>query len=253
MSGTPDALPAELRRKFAEIRKWQVVSKVTTVVVILLVVAMFAWFAFATDSGVRGNFADNARNQKAAEEAIPLVTPMVTASMQTIFEEAAPVYQKLATERYERVRKNLGAQAAVRFNQLPADSGKMMTERLTKALDSAIKKIEPELQAAFPSLTEAQRRDLLIVQFHDTIEERNRAIGTKLEAVSVSEQARIKGVLDKFALPPDEAAGGDEQLGKELVQTLLLLAQQELDTLGTPAPAASAPGAATVIKTGVAK
>lgn len=240
VSGSSDALPSELRGKFASIRRWQMISKFATVLTVIAVVIMFYLFATSTKEKVEANTSDQQRNQKALEAALAELTPSVVSSLQTVATEAGPVYQQLASERFQRVRENLGTKAAVRFQQLPEDGGKVMGERLVRAFESVLKKVEPDLQAAFPSLTDAQRRDLLIAHFHDVIETRNKAIAVKIDAVKANEQSRVKAVLDKFALPPDEAAGGNEQLQKELTQTLLLLAQAELEEM-TSKQAATSP------------
>lgn len=234
-----EGLPVELRRKFAAIRRWQAISRAVTVLVVLVIVGMFAIFTKTTRDGVMGNFTDE-RNKKALADAMPKISPMVLDSLKTIAQEAAPVYQAKASERYQRVRDSLGTKAAIRLQKLPEDGGKLMGAKLSEVFNKVIKKVEPQLEATFPSLTDAQRRDLIIDHFAKAIEEQNLKIGTKVDDLKATETARIKGILDKFALPPDEAAPANDQLRKELVRTMILLAEQELDDLDKPVVASPA-------------
>lgn len=234
MSIEPDTLPAELRGKFAAIRRWQAFSRLVTVVAVFAVAGMFYQFATSTRTQVEANFADTERNQKVINDALPLVTPVVTESLTKLMTDVAPVYQQLAAERYAKVRDSLGATAVIRFKSLPEQGGKLMATKLSASFDRVLAKIEPELKATFPSLTDAQRRDLLVDYFARTIEEKNKEIALKVDAVRVNELSRVNAVLEKFQLPPDEMAPGTDQLKKDLVRTMILLAEQELLQLDRP-------------------
>lgn len=228
-----EGLPVELRHKFAAIRRWQLISRVVTVLAVIVIAGVFYVFASTTYKGVQGNFTEE-RNQKALEAALPKVTPLVREALVNVATEVGPVYQQLAAERYQRVRDNMGAKALIRLQQVPQDSGKVMGVKLSEAFDRVLKKIEPEMEATFPSLTDAQRRDLIVDHFAKAIEEQNLKISGKIDEVRVNEAGRLKAILDKFALPPDEAAPANDQLRKELVRTMILLAEQELNELDQP-------------------
>jgi hypothetical protein len=246
-----DQLPSELRRKFAAIRWWQNMTRWVTFLAVLVVVGMFALFAFSTQDGVQGNFKDSKRLSEAMQKRLPDLTVPVKDTLQTVYLEAAPVYQKLAAERYQRVRDNLGAKALIRLQKLPEDGGMLMAERLNGAFQRVLKRVEPDLKATFPSLTDDQRRDLLIVHFNDVIEQKNKSLAAHVDKIRVDEMGKMTAILNKFQLPPDEAAPPDDQLRKELIRTMILLAEQELNELDSPqnakvsASASAQPAAAT--------
>ena len=98
-------------------------------------------------------------------------------------------------------------------------------------MDGAIKQLEPDVIAAFPSLTDQTKRDLLAHDFLEAAEAKNKLIAARIDKIQVDEMQKVKSVMDKFALPPDEMAGKDEEMGKELVRTMLLLAQAHLDEM----------------------
>jgi hypothetical protein len=237
---SPDAISEDLRGKFAAIRRWQNVSRGVTVGTVVAVAGMFYVFATTTRERAEANFRDEARVEAAVQGALPQVQPLVTASLTQVFEGAAPVYQQLAAERYRAVRESIGERAMIRLQHLPEDGGKLMGARLAAAFDRVLKRIEPDLAATFPSLTDAQRRDLMIHHFGTTIEQRNEKLAGDVMAVWVNEQSNVNGILEKFELPPDEMAPADDRLRKELVRTLVLLAEQELEEMdGSAAPRAS--------------
>jgi len=240
-----EGLPAELRVKFAAIRRWQGITRAVTVLAVIVITVMFLVFATTTRSRIEGSFTE-ARVQKAVAEALPMVTPLVQDSIGQIARGALPVYQQMATERYQRVRDSIGTNALARLQSLPQDGGAMMATRLDATLDRVIKRIEPDFRATFPSLADASKRDLLVNEFFMEVDSRNQEVAAKIDAIRVNETARVKFVLDKFALPPDEAAPANDQLKKELVRTLLLLAMQKLDDLEVASAGASAetPGGA---------
>lgn len=240
-----EGLPAELRLKFAAIRRWQGITRAVTVLAVIVITVMFLVFATTTRSRIEGSFTE-ARVQKAVTEALPTVTPLVRESISQIGREALPVYQQMATERYQRVRDNLGTTALARLTSLPEEGGKMMATKLDATLDRVIKRIEPDFRSTFPSLADASKRDILVNEFFKEVEERNVDIARKVDEVRINEMSKVKFVLEKFALPPDEAAPANDQLKKELVRTLLLLAMQKLDDLeNAPAPTGAVPAAQT--------
>lgn len=239
----PNALPSELRNKFAAVRQWQFISRATTAVALLAVGGLFYNFYTSTRAGVEANFSPE-KTRAAAQEALPKVTPLLAQAAQTVYADAAPVYSRLAAERYQRVRDEIGTAALIRLKNLPDQAGKQLGVRLGNSFDRVLKRVEPDLKAAFPSLTDAQRRDLLITYFHDAIDARNQTLALKVDAIHVNERNRVLAVLEKFQLPADENAGSTDQLSKELVRSMLLLAQQHIEELTNPGGTPNTPGTA---------
>lgn len=236
------AVPTELRATFAAIRRWQSITRLVTVLAVVAVTAIFLIFAVTTKRKIEGSFTET-RVRAAVEGALPQVQPMATDAIRRMADEVVPVYQQMAAERFATVRDSLGSRALVRLERLPEDGGKLMGTRLDASLRRVIQQIEPEFKTTFPVLADEAKRELLIAEFFKEVEARNAELAAEVDALRINEMARVKGILDKFALPPDEAAPGDEQLKKELVRTLLLLAMQKLEEWDT-GEGAGAAGAA---------
>lgn len=222
------AMPAELRATFAAIRRWQAVTRLVTLLAVVAITAIFLIFAFTTRSRIEASFTE-ARVQAAVEKALPQVQPMATDAIRRMANEVIPVYQQLAAERFTRVRDALGAAAVVRLQALPEEGGKLMALKLDESLRRVLRQIEPEFKAKFPVLADETRRDVLVSEFFQRVEQRNQELAAEIDRLRIEEMAKVKSILDKFALPPDEMASGDEELRKELMRTLLLLAMEQLE------------------------
>jgi hypothetical protein len=225
------ASESELRAKFAAIRRWQAISRVVTAITVLVVAGEFYYFYKSTRSTVEGAFSEQGRMQKALQQNVKEVSPNVGAMLKRVADEAMPVYRKMAAERYAVLRESLGAKAKERLQKLPEDGNNLLKEKLQIAMEGALKKIEPEVTGTFPALTDPKQRDVLIHDFLAAAEEKNKTIAAKIDKLRVDELGRVKSVMDKFALPPDEMAAKDEEAGKELIRTMLLLAQAHLDDM----------------------
>ncbi|MFN4241605.1 MAG: hypothetical protein ACK4PI_00040 [Tepidisphaerales bacterium] len=222
------SVPAELRATFAAIRRWQGVTRLVTVLAVVTITVIFLIFAVTTRSRIEASFTED-RVKAAVEQALPAVQPMATDAIRQMANEVIPVYQQMAAERFTRVRDALGSAAVIRLQSLPDEAGKLMAVKLDDSLRRVLREIEPEFKAKFPVLADETRRDLLVAEFFERVEQRNRELAAEVDALRISEMAKVKSVLDKFALPPDEMAPGDEELRKELMRTLLLLAMEQLE------------------------
>lgn len=224
----PDGLPADLRQKFASIRKAQSVTKFVTVILVLVVIAEFAWFTFATVEPVKAGFKDSSRVQKAVQDAVPEVQPVVVDTLQKVVQEVAPIYREQATKKYESIRANLGKKVNERFTALPDQAEKVLGDQLRSTFDRVLKNLEPELKAAFPTLSDDKRQDLVVNHFHEAIAAKNEALSAKIDAIRTSETVKVKNLLDSFALPPDSAMARDGEIERELERVLLMLANEQI-------------------------
>jgi hypothetical protein len=225
------ASESEMQAKFASIRKWQAISRAVTVITVVVVAVEFYLFYTTTRTKIESSFQDQAKVQEALQKVVPEVSPDVGAMLRRVTDEALPVYQKHAAEHYERLRNSLGTKAMVRMQQLPEDAAVIMKGKFDGMMKSALKKVEPEVVSAFPDMSDPAKREVFQAQLHDDIEAKNKEIAAKIDKIRVDEMGRVKSVLDRFALPPDEMAGNNEEKGKELIRTMLLLAQEHLETM----------------------
>jgi hypothetical protein len=233
-SSTGDAEVARMRARFADLRKAQRAARLRVLALAAIVVIMFAVFAHVTVRRVQDNFEQRAVQQAVAER-LPEVLPLAGEQVRVATLNALPTYRKLAAERFEQVRPALAARARARLEKVPDETGHLLGEALHTAFDSALKRIEPDVKRTFPSLTDAQKRDLLNVYFHDAIEARNKELASYIEKLYTNELLTMHAALDKFELPRDDAATHDttaaptdDKAQRDLLHTMLMLADYEL-------------------------
>lgn len=225
------ASESEMQAKFASIRKWQSISKVVTALTVVAVAVEFWVFYTSTRTKIEDSFKDQQKVQEALQTVMPEVSPDIGAMLRRVTDETLPVYQKMAGEHYASLRSSLGTKATIRMQSLPDDAAKILSEKLHTAMAAALKKIEPEVANVFPNAQDAKARDLIAAHVMDVIDNKNAEIAAKIDKIRIDEMGKVKSVMDKFALPPDEMAGSGEEKGKELIRTMLLLAQEHLESM----------------------
>lgn len=242
-----DVNVAELRQRFAELRKRQAAAGRTAVGVAVAVVALFGAFTYFTVNRVRDNFSQPAV-QKAVSEHLPAVVPVAGAQLQKAAVAALPVYRDLAVAQFEKVRPELAAKAMARLDGVPDRAGRLMSERVSASFDKALKRVEPELRQTFPSLTDAQKQQVLADYFHDGIAERNQAIASHIEKMYTNELIAAHSALDKFDLPAADAAVDPGRLQRDFLRSLLAVADYELANAGDAAAPVGGPAVKTAGK-----
>jgi hypothetical protein len=240
-SNSPDI--ARLRQRFAELRRAESAARTRLLLVALVVVLLFAGFAWTTVHRVQGNFNQPAV-QKAVADRLPQVMPPAGEQLQKAAVNAMPTYRKLAAERFEQTRPAIAAKARARHDKIPDVTGHLMADTLHAAFAAAEKRIEPEVRQAFPSLTDAQKQDLLNAYFHDAIAARDKELAAHIDGIYTKELVAVHAALDNFELPRPEAAPTVEKAQRDFLHTLLTLADFELLNADAPdaAAAANAPG-----------
>lgn len=216
-----------LRERFAELRKRQAAGRVPLILLTLAVIAFFGVFTFMTINGVKGNFSQMAV-QKAVSDRLPAVIPLAGAQLQKAAVNALPVYRDLAVERYEKVRPVLAEKTMARLDRIPDESAKMMNEALDASFARVLKRIEPEFNKAFPGLSDAQKQEILSGYFHDMIEARNKTVASHIDAMYTNDMIGVHAALDHFNLPGEEAKASPDELQREFLHSMLVLADYEL-------------------------
>jgi hypothetical protein len=217
-----------MRARFDELRRAQRTARARVLILAVIVVIMFAAFAHFTVRRVQDNFEQRAVQQAVAER-LPEVLPIAGEQLRVATLNALPTYRKLAAERFREVHPALAARARARLEKVPDETGHLMSEALHGAFEGALKRIEPDVKRTFPSLTDAQKQDLLNVYFHDAIDARNKEVAAYIEKVYTNELLGMHAALDKFELPRDDAAGPTtDKAQRDLLHTMLMLADYEL-------------------------
>ncbi len=224
---SPEAQITAMRVRFAELRKRQNGSRAQLIILTLVIVALFGIFAIATYSRVTGNF-DHAAVQKAVQDRLPDILPVAGEQLQKAATNAMPVYKQLATERYEKVRGELAHKALERVYKIPEETGTQMSDQLHLSFEKALKKVEPDLKKAFPSLTDQQKQDILNVYFNDAIEARNKEIATHITNIYSAELVKVHNAFDSFDVPTNDNPDNSNKVHRDFLHTLLVLADYEL-------------------------
>ncbi len=189
-----------------------------------MIVALFGIFAIATYSRITGNF-ERSAVQKAVADRLPDILPVAGQQLQKAATNALPVYKQLATERYEKVRGELAHKSLDRVYRIPEETGTQMSDQLHLSFEKALKKVEPDLKKAFPSLTNQQKQDILNVYFNDAIEARNKEIATHITNIYSAELVKVHNAFDSFDVPTnDNPWTTPTKLHRDFLHTLLVLA-----------------------------
>jgi hypothetical protein len=218
---------ARLRNRFAELRRAEAAARMRLLGVVVVVVLLFAGFAYTTVRRVQDNFNQPAV-QKAVADRLPHVMPPAGEQLQKAVTNAMPTYRKLAAERFEKARPALAAKSRARLEKIPDETGHLMGDALHAALAGAQRRIEPEVRQTFPSLTDAQKQDLLNVYFHDAVEARNKDLAAHIDGLYTKELVAMHAALDTFELPRPEQTPAVDKVQRDFLHTLLTLADFEL-------------------------
>jgi hypothetical protein len=229
-TSSPTGDTAQLRNKFAELRQLQAIGRAQLWCLAFAVIAIFGAFALTTYRQTEQNFSKE-NITSAATAAVPDLAPVVTAELTRVATSVLPAYKDLALDRFTAVGPQVSAAAIVRLERLPKDAGEVMGNRLIETFDRVIKRIEPEVNATFPSLTDATRRDVLAAHFFNVIEKKNDELATHINTTFTNELIRLHAILEKFYIPETLTQTEAAQLQKRFLSSLLGLAQYELDTL----------------------
>lgn len=234
---------ARLRHRFAELRRAEAAARMRLLGVVVVVVLLFAGFAYTTVNRVQDNFNQPAV-QKAVADRLPHVMPPASEQLQKALTNAMPTYRKLAAERFEKARPALAAKSRARLEKIPDETGHLMADALRAAFAGAQRRIEPEVKQAFPTLADAQKQDLLNVYFHDAIDARNKDLARHIDGIYTKELVAMHAALDGFELPRPEQTPPVDKVQRDFLHTLLTLADFELMNADAMAEADAAPARA---------
>ena len=237
ISPTPNDA-TQLRARFAELRKVQAVGRAQLWLLAFAVIAIFGVFAVTTYNKTQQNFSKE-NITSAATAAVPDLAPAVTAELTKVATSVLPVYKEIAFERFSVIGPQVSTAAVVRLERLPKDAGILMGNHVIGTFERVIKRVEPQLAATFPSLTDATRRDILTAHFFNVIEKKNDELATHINTTFTNELVRLHAILEKFYVPAKLTEAESAQLQKRFIASLLGLAQYELEAKPVDAAKAS--------------
>jgi len=199
-SGASPALEQSVeraQRQLAELSRLQSQSRTQLAVVVVAIVLMFLVFMYTTYDKLRDNFNPDAIQQQMSARAVELA-PQAGVRLRGAATSAMPTYRTLAMQRLQQISPDLAKQAVERFKKIPTSTGDQMTQRLNTTFDNVIKRLEPDVQAAFPSLGHDTQQKML-TEFRDRmVAEENANIKRHVSAIYTAELVRLQDALNRF-------------------------------------------------------
>jgi hypothetical protein len=174
-------------------------------VLLVVIIAQFAAFAYFTKKHVSDNF-DTAAVQRAINERVPQLTPQVRDRMMTVAEHVLPVYRDEAMKRFQKVGPEVAQDALNRLQKLPEDNGRMLHDRLVVALNNSVEAVRPDLNKTFPTLTNDKKAEILQEEFAARVGKQNDLIAKRISEIYDTQLKTMRDVLDKFDVPTDTSA-----------------------------------------------
>jgi len=185
------------QRQLAELSRLQSSSRTQLVGVVVAIVLMFLVFMYTTYDKLRDNFNPDAIQQSMSARAVELA-PQAGVRLRGAATNAMPTYRTLAMQRLQAISPDLARQAVDRFKKIPNSTGALMTERLNITFDNVIKRLEPDVTAAFPTLDKDTQHKMLL-EFRDKmVAEENDNIKRHVSALYTAELVRLQDALDRF-------------------------------------------------------
>ncbi|HSZ59410.1 MAG TPA: hypothetical protein VK797_27450 [Tepidisphaeraceae bacterium] len=231
-----------LQRQLERLRGLQASSRRTVLVLLVIVLAEFAAFAYYTKKHVSDNFESTAV-QRAINERIPQMTPLVRDRMMTVTEHVLPVYRDEAMKRFQKVGPEVAHDAMDRLQKLPEDNGNMLQERLKVALAAAVAKVQPDMNKTFPTLTNEKKTAILEEEFTARVQKQNDQIARHITSVYETQLKEMRDVLDKFDVPTDLSARERVTREREFLHALVdVMMDSDVSFAGvSPMPASGTP------------
>ncbi len=212
-----------LRRQMDDLRAIQSRSRMMMIMFIVLMVVMFAVFLVATSARIRDNFTREAVNKAVAENSQVLV-PQLSREMQNAVADVLPVYRDLAIERFRQVGPEVAQDAITRFRELPKESYDAMRGRLDASIGRIVANASPDLHQLLAQLPD-EREQVLIDAMHKRLVE---DVTKRGETLADQQVTRLQNILAKFDVSAKSVAKSPEDLERDFVHGLLMMADYEL-------------------------
>lgn len=245
---------SRIDQQIIELGRIQARSRGASLIVLLIVAAEFAAFAFMTRSHVEANFNDQ-DVQKALADRLPDVTPELRDHFVRVMQHVLPVYRQQAMARFQVAGPAVAKDAMARLEKLPEENGQEMQQRLDGAFANAMDRLSPDITATYPTLSNDRKLQIMHSEFQTLIDEQNEGIARKVTTIYVAEQESTRSILDKFDIPGDVGKLSPSAREREFLHALvdvLMDSNFNLD-LSTIGPPPSAPATSDVDVTGLAK
>ena len=220
---------AALQQQIRDLKALQASGRWWVTATLLIVIAMFAVFTYGTYARIKGNFSDAAVQQAMSQHGAEVVPLAQTMLMET-GKAAMPAYRD-AIVATMRDKGPAAATAAVdKFKSISQASGKEFQDKMNKAFDAAVARIEPDFKLAYPNMPDEKRQELMKTFASEQIDATNKRLAGQINTLYTNDLIRTQSVLDTLQVPEAEAnAGGRDMLEKKFLHTMVALLDQQID------------------------
>jgi len=218
----------QIQKRLVELRQLQARGRSQFIAISILIVLMFAVFMGATYWRIRDNFNPEAV-QKAVNDRGPAVLPLARDLLVHAGKNAMPAYREALVQGMRQHGPDLASETLARFQQVPEHNGKVMQDKLQVTFANAIKKVDPDFKAAFPSLSDEQRQHLVQDFLMSQIEEQNKRVASRCNQLLSNDLARLNETLDKFQIEDANQPKDAEALEHQFLRTMVAILDDQVD------------------------
>jgi acyl carrier protein phosphodiesterase len=234
-AATPDAMQREidaLAARLDVLRATQSKARTQTLIVVLIIIVMFLVFMGATWSRISGNF-NQVAIEKSMKDRSQVILPQAKDRLIKAAKAAAPTYRDLAMARMREAGPQIAAEARARLDKVPQENGEVLHTELQTTFDRVATRVDPDISAAFPSLTD-DRKKAILADFHKDVDEENQKIKAHVDQIWTNEMVKMHAAISKFevALAPGQQ---QDQAEREFLHALVMYVDSIITQTAPPA------------------
>jgi hypothetical protein len=186
----------DISRGLHALQEAQRTARRQTLLMVVVIVILTLVFVFGTLQRLRQNF-ESARLQEAAQKRLPDIASEVKLKLMDVGVAVAPTYQEVGYAKFQEIRPQLEENLAKSMDGFRDEVVTEAKKRMESRLNGIMKRLEPDLQAAFPDLTEAQKVHL-VERFEAKLHAQNDEMLAGMQKMITDEAMRLDQALDGF-------------------------------------------------------
>jgi hypothetical protein len=219
----------DIAGKLRQLQAGQRAMRLEMIITSLVALALLLGFSARTYLSVRENLRQDKVEQALQARVQEMLPDLRDRAVRSVV-AAAPTYRDLAIRRFDAIRPELADRFVREAQKLPQDLERQITKDLELSFNRVSGRLEADLRKEFPKLRPEHLKSIgdhiqgeLLVQGDD--------LSKYARGICEQEFARINGVLAKFEVP-DVRAADKQELERQFLHDLLMLADYEFITPG---------------------
>lgn len=221
----------DARAKLAMLQELQQASRVQTVLLVLVLVAIVLIFGVKTFTQMRSNFGPE-QMETAFWERAPVIANDLQRIGMSALQRSWPSIQEQSLAKVKAVAPKLQADIEERVRTLPDELEAMVVEKLSAASNRVAVTIQQKTKATFPYLAD-ERAEGIALHLADSLGRESDTFTKHAATIVENELHRLGEIFTKFEVPPLENLD-DYELERQFAHELIMYADMELMAIGTP-------------------